>query len=247
MVGQYPGRILARTNFRCNLGHEWQAPTSRVLRKHGCPKCKGTILSAKNKTPISRIKALIDGRFELLSTYSNMNAKADFRCLGCNREVKIQLRQACYAPYGCPYCANQGRAKIGGHSRRSIIWVDEIAKKLRLKFQHNENGGEALLELGLSDYRNTTPVDGYNHRYRIICEYDGDYWHKRHDRRTKAYKKTLVRTNRMLELGYVVIHIWGKDYEAGYVETVFCKDSRGKAIARQLGADFVQTAKLEIL
>ena len=176
-----------------------------------------------------------------------MNAKADFLCLSCNQEVNIQLRQACYAPYGCPHCANKGRAKIGGHSKLSIRWVDYIAKTLHLKFQHNENGGEALLELGLSSHRSVTPVDGYNAYHRIICEYDGDYWHKRHDRRTKQYKKTLERTNRMLELGYIVIHIWGKDYERGYVETVLSKDSRGKRFAKALGAEFIQTDRIREL
>lgn len=247
LVGNYPGTSGAKANFKCDAGHTWIAPTNRIMLGHGCPACKSTRLSKKNRTPSEQISKLIAGKFELLSEYSNMNAKADFLCLGCNREINIQLRQACYAPYGCPHCANKGRAKVGGHSKLSILWVDEVAKKLRLKFQHNENGGEALLPLGLSEHRSVTPVDGYNHRYRIICEYDGDYWHKRHDRRTRQYKNTLRRTNRMLELGYIVIHIWGKDYEAGYDGTVLCRDSRGKRVAGLLDAEFIRTSKLEEL
>lgn len=246
-VDTYPNDIRARIRFRCDAGHTWVAPTSRITAGHGCPHCSILERQRQNKTPLNKINQLIAGKFELIGAYTNMNAKADFLCLGCNREVNIQLRQACYAPYGCPHCANKGRAKVGGHSKLSIMWVDEVAKKLQLKFQHNENGGEALLPLGLSQHRTVTPVDGYNHRHRIICEYDGDYWHKRHDRRTRQYKNTLRRTNHMLELGYIVIHIWGKDYEAGYDGTVLCRDSRGRRIARLLGAEFIQTSKLEEL
>lgn len=243
-VTGYPGLITTRTQFTCHAGHIWEAPTHRILNKHGCPDCRGIKLSLRYRKPMGDIEAILTERhFKLLGEYTNMNATTDFQCLICDKVVSIQMRQACYALHGCPHCANKARTRIGGHSYRAIAWVDDLARRLRLKFRHNENGGEVRLDLGISK-KGYTPVDGYNERYGIICEFDGDHWHKRKDRRSKQYKRTLKRTNAMLALGYIVIHVWCKDYESGDLGVVMSKDRSGRAFAKQLGIPFMKVKEL---
>lgn len=242
---EYPGLTSLRTNFKCRKNHIWKAPTHRIFNGHGCPECKWEKLGERYRYPIEKFNKLLAERdFKLIGEHTNMNSKADFLCLVCNKVVNIQIRQACYAPQGCPHCANFARRSTGGYSLQAIRWIDEVSKLLRLRFKHNENSGEVKLDLGISKRGGNTSVDGFNDRYQVICEFDGDYWHGRADKRSKKHKDTVFRTNRMLELGYVVIHVWQKDYEKGDLGQVFCKDSRGKDFARDLGVKFTKTQEI---
>ena len=100
-------------------------------------------------------------------------------------------------------------------SRESIQWLEYVAKRWNMKIAHaaSGHGGERWIE--------RHPVDGYNHKRKLVLQYHGCHWHgcpkcfpKREqiiDKRTaeERYESTKKRTEYLREKGYKVVECWG--------------------------------------
>lgn len=73
-------------------------------------------------------------------------------------------------------------------------------------------------------------VDGYIPNQRIVCEFNGDYYHgnpKLYDQRAyckqlkctygELYQKTYARYNWLLQHSYKVFYVWENDYKKGII------------------------------
>ena len=116
-------------------------------------------------------------------------------------------------------------------SNESIQWLEYVAKNWNITIHHamSGHGGERWIE--------KRPVDGYNHKNKIVFQYHGCYWHgcpkcyqdrnkiiERGDRtREDLYKATKRRTEHLRKVGYKVIECWacevGEKYEKQLPQT----------------------------
>lgn len=104
---------------------------------------------------------------------------------------------------------------VSGYSRVCIEWLDSISKSI----QHAGRGGE--FRIPCTKYR----ADGYDATTNTIYEFHGTFWHghpkfyKPEDTNPitkctfgKLYAKTLVKEEKIRELGYNLVVIWEHDY-----------------------------------
>ena len=102
-------------------------------------------------------------------------------------------------------------------SKESIQWLEYAAKKLEIPINHamSGQGGERWVE--------NAPVDGYNHKKKLVLQYHRCYWHGCRkcypDRekiiargggktREEKYQATKRRTEQLKKAGYKVIERW---------------------------------------
>jgi hypothetical protein len=115
---------------------------------------------------------------------------------------------------GCPKCSNNG------YSKPSILWLDFLSKLYNINIQHACNDGEYVITT--TKYK----ADGFCKENNTIYEFHGDYWHGNpkvfnlddFNEITKCkykelYDNTLIRENKIKELGYNLITIWENDWK----------------------------------
>ena len=115
---------------------------------------------------------------------------------------------------GCPKCSNNG------FSKPSILWLDFLSKLYNIYIQHAHNDGEYVITT--TKYRS----DGYCKENNTIYEFHGDYWHGNpkkfnpddiNEITKKTFKdlydETLIRENKIKELGYNLVVIWENDWK----------------------------------
>lgn len=87
----------------------------------------------------------------------------------------------------------------------------EFMKKESIHIQHAENGGEIKIpEIG--------KVDGYCKQTNTIYEFHGSYWHGKR-KNIELFLSTLLRDNRIRNLGYNLLSIWEHRYVSKILET----------------------------
>ena len=114
---------------------------------------------------------------------------------------------------GCPKCFNH-------YSKSSILWLDFLSKYYNINIQHAENDGEYLIP------KTKYKADGFCKENNTIYEFHGDYWHgnpniyKDDDINTitkctykELYDNTLIRENKIKDLGYNLVVIWENDWK----------------------------------
>ena len=115
---------------------------------------------------------------------------------------------------GCPKCSKKG------YSKPQILWLDFLSKLYNINIQHACNDGEYVITT--TKYK----ADGYCKENNTIYEFHGDYWHGNPkvfnedgiNEITKLtykelYDKTLIRDNKIKELGYNLVTIWENDWK----------------------------------
>ena len=115
---------------------------------------------------------------------------------------------------GCPKCSNNG------YSKPSILWLDFLSKLYNINIQHACNDGEYVITT--TKYK----ADGFCKENNTIYEFHGDYWHGNpkvfnlddFNEITKCtykdlYDNTLIRENKIKELGYNLVVIWENDWK----------------------------------
>ena len=111
-------------------------------------------------------------------------------------------------------------------SNESIQWLEYVAKHWNMAIHHamSGHGGERLI--------GKRPVDGYNHKRKLVLQYHGCYWHgcpkcypdrdkiiERGDRtREDLFQATMRRTAYLRKEGYKVIECWACEVGDKYVE-----------------------------
>ena len=111
-------------------------------------------------------------------------------------------------------------------SKESIQWLEYAAKHWNMTIHHamSGHGGERWI--------GKRPVDGYNHKRKLVLQYHGCYWHgcpkcypdrdkiiERGDRtREDLFQATMRRTAYLRKEGYKVIECWACEVGDKYIE-----------------------------
>ena len=111
-------------------------------------------------------------------------------------------------------------------SNESIQWLEYVAKHWNMTIHHamSGHGGERWI--------GKRPVDGYNHKRKLVLQYHGCYWHgcpkcypdrdkiiERGDRtREDLFQATMRRTAYLRKEGYKVIECWACEVGDKYIE-----------------------------
>lgn len=239
----YAGSVLGRSTFRCDSGHSWQAPLNRIFNGHGCPDCANVSKSLKLRKDIEWYRAQLPPEFICLSDeYVNVFTGLLHRCLVCGHEWENAPHEWLHQRprRGCPRCGMRRKLKTGGYSLKAVEWIELLSRRLRLRFQHIENGGE--FKVASPEGKKRFSLDGYNPRYNLALEYFGDYWHTRHG----AYEHTLWRLNHLLSQGMGVIFVWESEYKQGQLGTLVNPNRHDlKALANRASVGYIRAKQLQ--
>jgi hypothetical protein len=195
-----------------------QTPDSHIIQGSGCLECS-RISSAKKRT-LNIDDFLKKSRLVHKDKYDYSKVNIIFSDIPVIIICKIhgEFMKTPIAHYnscrGCPKCANNG------YSKPQIKWLDFLSKYYNIDIQHAENDGEYVI-LG-SKYN----ADGFCKENNTIYEFHGDYWHgnpikfdpddiNEITKKTfkELYDKTLIRENKIKELGYNLVTIWEYDWK----------------------------------
>ena len=101
-----------------------------------------------------------------------------------------------------------------------ILWLNFLSKFHNIYIQHAINDGEYLIPT--TNYK----ADGYCKETNTIYEFHGDYWHGNpkiykgneinkitNCTYNELYEKTLIKENKIKELGYNLETIWENDWK----------------------------------
>ncbi len=108
----------------------------------------------------------------------------------------------------------------GLYSYRALVWLKLIEQQEGIIIQHALNGGEYSIP-----HMPRCRADGYCRETNTIYEFYGDYWHgnpkvfedtvyNKSQNKTmgEIYQNTIIRENRIKELGYNLVTIWENEF-----------------------------------
>jgi predicted nucleic-acid-binding Zn-ribbon protein len=197
----------------CKIHGEFMQKPCNHINGHGCYKCGGNL--QYNTEEFIQKSILVHGN---KYDYSKIDYKK------CNEKVIIickihgEFMQTPTHHYitgcGCPKCCNNN------YSKMQILWLDFLSKFHNIHIQHVLNDGEYLIPT--TNFK----ADGYCKETNTIYEFHGDFWHgnpkiyKQDEINKKTncsfkelYEKTLIKENKIKELGYNLVIIWEKDWK----------------------------------
>lgn len=236
-IGKLPTAHTDKCKFECNpCGHIWSNQLRTVASsKVGCPACGEEERLRKSNTPeilaarsaLSSLsteearKRILKGTFGrtlLISEWRGANKPRRFSCNLCKNEWRVnKSSDGMLTQSLCKLCVT-----CKGHSSIAIMWLEQEAKRRRIKIKHARNGGEYKLP------GTNIRVDGYNARSKTVFEFHGDSYHGNpkvyypnsrpnpfsNSRASVLYKRTKAREKRIRELGYNLVVMWEHDYKA---------------------------------
>lgn len=139
MIGDYTN-VDTKTQFKCSLGHVWEAAPDKVMRKTGCPICS-------NQAPLTT--AVVNERIEarglkLVDEFVNNTTKVRFRC--SENHVWTAKPNNVLNGRGCPHCAT-----TESDNDVFYVWVAEGQSHVPLeKNQYLVKYGVSSERLGLT-------------------------------------------------------------------------------------------------
>ena len=195
-----------------NCKRSWFITPAAMLRaKHGCS-CEYKSFSIKSYTRY--LKSL---NIKPLEPYVNINFSIKHQC-DQGHSWSQTPRNMVRGRGICPTCY----PRIKHFPKISITWLEQEARRRRIKIQHAGNLGEYVIPG--TKFR----ADGYNARTKTVFEFYGDCYHgnpnvfppraKPHPFVNKTaqrlYKETMARENILKDLGYNVVSIWESDFRS---------------------------------
>ena len=189
-----------------------QTPDKHLNRGSRCPICTG-YYTLTTEEFIKKSKETHGDRYGYSNVdYINTNSIVIIFCEkhgNFPQNGRSHIRGA-----GCPQCANNG------YSKPQIIWLNFLSKYYNIDIQHAENDGEYLIP------ETKYHADGFCKKNNTIYEFHGDYWHgnpmkfnpddiNEQSKKTfkELYDETLIRENKIKELGYNLVTIWEYDWK----------------------------------
>ena len=200
----------------CKIHGDFNQVPNSHLAGSGCKKCYYETISQRflqTKEKFIEKSRLVHGdKYDYSKVdYKSSNEKVIIIC-----KIHGEFLQGLnhYRGSGCPKCSNNG------YSKPSILWLNFISKFHNIHIQHALNDGEFLIP-------NTRyKADGYCKETNTIYEFHGDYWHGNpkiykgneinkitNCTYNELYEKTLIRENKIKELGYNLKTIWENDWK----------------------------------
>lgn len=205
----------------CPVNHNSLRPLASLLNSSGaCSICNKMIRFEKTKQNFyNKCKQRHGNKYDYTQTdfigYNIGSKKIQIVCK--QHGLFIQNSDDHITGHGCPKCAEPAT------SYKALTWLDYIAAKMCINIQHAANGGEFQIPNTL--YK----VDGYSTDTTppTCFEFDGDAYHGNPNRYDKndtpnpfsklttdeLYQKTLLKHNKIRELGYNLITIWEYDWD----------------------------------
>lgn len=128
------------------------------------------------------------------------------------------------------------------HSKKAILWCEEVAKREGVHIQHAENGGEHSIVWQKKDSRAVRIYfDGFCAKTNTVYEFHGDYWHGNpklhpademndvaHKTFGELYTKTKQRERYIRSQGYTLVVMWESDYDRSKKPKTGVKKSNAK-------------------
>jgi hypothetical protein len=194
-------------------GEFLQTPYQHLKSKFGCKKCSKHYIMSKND--FIKISENIHGDKYDYSKVDYIDSKTEV-IIVCNihGEFKQKPIYHYWNKCGCPKCSNNSFSKL------SILWLDFLSKFHNIHIQHALNDSEYLIPT--TKYK----ADGYCKETNTIYEFNGDFWHGNpkiynQDKINKItnctykelYEKTLIKENKIKDLGYNLETIWENDWK----------------------------------
>jgi len=219
---EYPDEYTnARANIRiiCPIHGEFYQQSSSHLSKHGCPSCSNKNKNKNKKLTtkifITRSSKIHNNKYDYPNEYINARTKIKVIC-PIHGEFYQRSSSHLNEKQGCQKCTS-----YKGYSKKSISWLNEIAKKENIHIHHAENGGEYSIP------RTKYKADGYCEVNNTIYEFYGDCWHGNLELYEEdeqchpfsdecagsLYIKTMQREQIIKDLGYNLITIWEREYK----------------------------------
>lgn len=217
-LDEYSG-ALRKISILCPIHGIFKQRASSHLMGSGCPACKSNNKFTTQEF-INKSNNIHNNIYEYPEKYINARTKIKIICK--KHGMFEQTPNNHLRGSGCPKCNIYGK-----YSKKSIKWLNIIAKHENIFIQHAENIGEFHIP------HTTLHADGYCKQLNTIYEFYGDRFHgnlqlfppnyKCHPFTNETTKylhdKTLERERNIKKLGYNVISIWENDYNVRYINT----------------------------
>jgi hypothetical protein len=187
-------------------GNFKQKPVYHYWNEAGCPKCANKNVDTNDF--IEKAKLIHGDLYDYSLVNYNLSNKEVIIICKIHGEFN-QIASYHLGGAGCQKCCNTN------YSKMQILWLDFLSKFHNIHIQHVLNNGEFLIPN--TNYK----ADGYCKEINTIYEFHGDFWHgnpkiyKQDEINTKTncsfkelYEKTLIKENKIKELGYNLVVIW---------------------------------------
>ena len=195
------GTTPIRHKHKC--GHVWKPIPSNILKGAGCPKCYLKEKLTTERQYKRELRTAHGADVILVGKYVNRKTPTEHQHK-CGHVWITTPNSVLYQRSGCPKCGRHGQ-----WSKLAEECIAAIARRSRLKFKTFCNGGEH--KVYIPEWDKWIKVDGYNKGLNLGIEFHGDRWHGWHDKRTKAYRKTIKR-DRLLSKQVRLIVIWEHEW-----------------------------------
>lgn len=206
--------------IKCKQCNNIWTPTAsgHISAKHRCKFCYGNVPWTLTRF-IEEANEIHNNKYnyDLIKEedISNEKSKVYIRCNKFGHVFHQSLNNHIYQASGCKHCT-----KSRGYSQMQIDWLEGLMKQQNITIQY------ALSPQGEFKVPGVGKVDGFHEETGTVYEFNGDYFHgspslyKPEDINKKVnktfgelYQKTLVREQKIRDLGYNLIVMWELDYK----------------------------------
>lgn len=178
-----------------------------------CPKCSGCIpwnLETFIKRAIKINGTKYDYSKITISHFKNIKSKVPIICNTCKHEFESSIGNHIHGRYQCPQCSQSK-----GYSIKQIKWIESIMKteNIIIIYAFSPRSEHRIPTIGR--------VDGFCMLTNTVYEYHGDFWHGNPLKYNsndinpvskksygELYEKTLIRDQKIRNLGYDLIVKW---------------------------------------
>jgi hypothetical protein len=200
-----------KINISCNIHGLFIQTSGGHLSGRGCIKCSNKY-SYSSEEWILKAKEIHGDKYDYSkSEYMKAHEPISIICKEhgeFKQNPNVHLR-----PSGCPRCSLYKK-----YSKLQIKWLNFLQVYYKINIEHAENDGE----FSIPDTK--FKADGYCKETNTIYEFHGDIWHGNPNKfkpdkvsffgKTygELYQKTLVKEERIKELGYHLVVMWEGDW-----------------------------------
>ena len=201
-----------------NPSHIWTAKITARTKGVECPHCN---MLAVTHPELSKQFYILNEILYGLTPYNTsrgMRIYVYWQCPKKSKHVwKASIKSRTTNKCGCQMCKSS-------FSKRSIRFLNKLAKELKIQIRHGKNRGEFKIKIDGKEYK----FDGFHEQSNTVYEYHGCFYHGHlpevctdytkylpntiHPLNKKffgeLYKNTLKRTQILRENGYKVVEIW---------------------------------------
>jgi hypothetical protein len=193
---------------------------NRTTNCSGCPYCKNENTSKRQTISLQNIikefKDIHNNEYEypfIEEEYENSSSMITILCkVGHTHIVNVGHHKN--SKLGCLQCSIKKH-----YSNKQIEWLNYIMTNNNIYIQHAMNGGE--FKIPNTRYK----ADGYCITNNTIYEFHGDIWHGNPEKYNQEYisfigvkygelyQKTLIKEQKIRELGYNLVIIWESEWD----------------------------------